>query len=317
MGPRIVRVVTHVLLVVGMLTGAGIAGKAAAHAANARYLASGDVVVRLDSPLPESGLACRTVAVTQEKWDADALARTFSAQVADVAVPGNADVGASRWVRLGDAGLVRMGAGGGFYATMQSGVAASCGVSCDASRAVQVAREYVAAHGGLPVDAELWSVREIKAVGLSLSTTASAGAEESRTRVVGRYVEFKHQFGGLLIDSPSGGDCIKVRVDGSGRVTAYGRNWRRVSEPGGDRQPVRFAAREALGRAIGQPGRAQSKSRLVGQLSLKDCRLVYLSASRETRVDALRPAWRFVIEAASGRQAMYVDATSGEVVEVD
>ncbi|MRR12733.1 hypothetical protein EG835_09810, partial [bacterium] len=217
---------------VGLVTLAILVGGARlARAAKAEVLISNGVLVLLQDRLPDAPGPVGRIAVSQEIWDAPRIAQAFGQRVEQVDLPeAVGQNGEGSWLRLADGGLVRLGAAGaGFYATSRDSgdTTGTPAPSYDASRAVEIARGHVRDHGGLPHDAELWSVREVLAVELSLSEDpeTAASSEEGSKRCVGHYVEFRHTVDGVPIDSPGGGDAIKVRVDSSGRVRAYGRVW--------------------------------------------------------------------------------------------
>jgi hypothetical protein len=291
-----------------------------AAAAKGEFVVVERTAVLLGDALPDSIPVAPPMRVEQEAWDVARLSEVFGQDAAPLDLADGVSVdGEGSRVRLGDGGLVRLGARkAGFYvtfaATGEQGTASPVS-SCDASRAVELAGAYVAAHGGMPADAELWGVREVVAVGLSLDDEGGVRASgQERRRSEGYYVEFRHAVGGIPIDSPDGSDCIKVRLDAAGRVRAYGRTWRSVLSEQFGASSRCIAPREALVSGLRSGGLGLTKGRISGTVRLKDARMVYLSASRDSDVDVMRPAWRFVLETGSGSQEFFVDAANGQAV---
>ncbi|MDO8987931.1 MAG: hypothetical protein Q7V14_06885 [Coriobacteriia bacterium] len=306
------------MLVAGAL--AVFVGIGVAKAANSQILVAGEAVVALGGLLSEEAEAPPALSATTESWSEARLSKILGLTLETAAVGGEEqDSAAGRSMRFEQGGVVRFDLpSGGFYFTNESlGKQAAASTTVDTSAAVGVARGYVDAHGGMPADAELWAVRDVVAVELSMSDAKGdvERSEGSRRRRIARYIEFRHSVGGIEIDGPDGGDCIKVRVDESGVVNAYGRTW---TAPGGSSDslvpaPKTVRAREALRRAIagGGPG----KGRLAGRVDLRDARMVYVRRSAGSDRSILVPAWRFVVNAGQGDQRLFVDARSGEVID--
>lgn len=289
---------------------------AAAHAVEAEYLLVGPSVVRLRGKLPEAWQLPPARRVKVEQWDQQRVAGLWGS-VASTVGSDAAGSGATgeKSIPVADGGLVRLTLErDGLYFSGHSPYGrARPAASCNASAAIEIARRYIDTHGGMPADAELWSIRDVLVADLAFSADGSgeSGAEKSET--VGRYVEFRHRVAGLEVDGPDGGDRIKVRVDTQGAVHAYGRAWTKAEDPVGPGRRIGVSPRTALGKAIADGG--SSKSKLQGSIELKDARLVYVRSSSDSADSELRPAWRFVVDGGAGAQELFVDAFEGEVLD--
>ncbi|MBU4555866.1 MAG: hypothetical protein KJ747_03220 [Actinobacteria bacterium] len=295
-------------------------GIGVAKAANSQVLIAGDAVVALGGRLSEEVEAPPVLSATTESWSEARVAEILGSTLETVAVSGDGqDSVAGRSMRLKQGGMVRldMPSGGFYFAGDSPAGQAPVSATADASATVGAARRYVVAHGGMPTDAELWGIRDVVALELSLSDTEADvnRSEGAGRKCIARYVEFRHTVGGVQIDGPDGGDCIKVRIDAAGLVNAYGRTWTAVGTPSESvgSAPKAVRAREALRRAIvgGGPG----KGRLAGRVDLRNAQMVYVRRSVGPNRSSLVPAWRFVVNAGQGDQKLFVDARSGAVID--
>lgn len=285
-------------------------GLTGARSVSQQYMLAGGVLLELDARLPAAPDHTSSLRVAEERWTAGTVADTLGSAVVGTSTTETKTAGG--WTHLEDGTLVRIGdAGTGFYATKPAREAGRGSRSVTASEAVEIARAYVVRSGGLPPDAVLWGVREVRSVGLSLDSDDDVDTAAEHASVEARYVEYRHGYGGMPIDSPDGADAIKVRVSDDGAVSAYGRTWRTVLGVTEDaRRPCR-PAREALGIALKARARGAGKSDLGSRARLVDAQLVWLSASRDCSVRELSQAWRFVIESGQARHRIFADAATG------
>lgn len=295
-------------------------GIGAAKAASSQVLVAGDAVVALGGRLPEEVDTPPVLSATIESWSETRVAEILGSTLETAVVDGRErDSADGRSMRLKRGGMVRLGMpSGGFYYTGESEATGGfADADVDTSATVSAARRYVIEHGGMPADAELWGVREVIAMELAPSDAEIDvdRSERAGRKCIARYVEFRHAVGGVQIDGPDGGDCIKVRIDSGGQVNAYGRTWTSADAASGSALPVQTAvrAREALRRAItgGGPG----KGRLAGRVDLRDAQMVYVRRAGGSNRSTLVPAWRFVVNAGQGDQRLFVDARSGAVID--
>jgi len=291
---------------------------AAARAAESEVMLVGTTVVRLGGKLPTTRSAPPVMRAVAEQWDSNSTAELFGAIPAtQAAITGPSGAEADEWLDVPFGGSVRLSPDRSsfYYAGASPYQRGELGGSCDATQAAIVARAYVEAHGGMPSDAQLWSVRDVVAVGISLDSPG-AGVLDKETkdrRVIGRYVEFRHECRGLEVDGPDGGDYIKVRVDTAKSVHAYGRKWTTTARTQGQDGAQAISPRSALAKCIARGG--VGKSRLAGSVELKDATLVYVPTAPAERVAELRPAWRFVVDGGTGAQRLFVDAVEGVVLD--
>jgi len=302
-----------VLCLVLLLSAAG------ARAAESEVMLVGTTVVYIGGRLPASPAMQPVMRASAERWEPERVVALFGAlPITEPAIAGGSAVESESWYPIPGGGSVRVDANRGrfYYAGPSPYSGTDAKGSCDATQAVEVAREYVSDHGGLPADAQLWSVRDVVAMDLDLEASGAdlKEAESEHRRIVGRYVEFRHELAGLEVDGPDGGDCIKVRVDNAGDVHAYGREWTTTARIGSSERVQARSPRVALARGVAGGGVA--KSRLKGSVELKEATLVYVRMpSHGARPLELRPAWRFTVDGGNGAQRLFVDAVDGTVLD--
>ncbi|MDP2232411.1 MAG: hypothetical protein Q8K89_02155, partial [Actinomycetota bacterium] len=192
---------TAVLVAGGLAVFVGIG---VAKAANSQVLIAGDAVVALGGRLPEEVEAPPVLSATTESWSGARVAEILGSTLETVAVCGDGqDSVAGRSMRLKQGGMVRLDSPSrGFYFTGESPLEQTHGsASFDTSAAVGVAHTYVDTHGGMPADAELWGVRDVVAMELSMSDTEDDvdRREGAGRKCIARYVEFRHTVGGVQI----------------------------------------------------------------------------------------------------------------------
>lgn len=262
------------------------------------------------------------IPVRSEHWSQAALEKAFGAPVSAVELPSGWE-GRDRPFMVGGSipGEIQVdlstGAAPGFFFSSVRDPYSDAGRSTrsiTASEAVEMAEDFVESHGGLPEDAFVYEVRGVEEVSLDLGASDDEELRSTEaTRALGFYVVYKHAVEGILIDSPGGGDNIRVRVDGDG-VIFYNRNWREPLSPQAAMHGKPLSAREALERALDDSAHDDLvKADLGPELLLQDARLVYVSGFRTERVRTLRPAWRF--DFGRGQPVVYADARTGRVLK--
>ena len=181
-------------------------------------------------------------------------------------------------------------------------------VDFGADAAVVAAAAYATERTGLPEDAELAGVTEVRA-GAFDPLTGDVTNESTRAYVV----EYRHSFSGIPIAGVEG-DIISVVVGPGQDVINMRRTWRKVAASG---KTVRVMdAAEALnGLAMG----GERAAALSSTMNVTNVRLVYYAKKSSVSQSAMQPAWEFTLMGEETDEPVspcliYVDASTGKVL---
>lgn len=181
-------------------------------------------------------------------------------------------------------------------------------VGFDSEAALRYASDYLKLGVGLPADAEVARVDEVRGASLDPQT-----GELSNDKTYAYVVRYEHSFGGTPI-AGADGDGIAVTVASQGDVCGMNRTWRTVMA-GEDKVRV-IGPDEALNTLAREGERALSLPPLV---DVTRVRMVYYSNNPSVEQRSMGPAWEFMIVGSDSKepvapQAVYVDAQSGELL---
>lgn len=181
-------------------------------------------------------------------------------------------------------------------------------VSFGSDAALCYASEYLKRGVGLPQDAEVARVDEVRGASLDPQT-----GELSNDKTYAYVVRYEHSFKGTPI-SGADGDGIVVTVASQGSICGMNRTWRTVISGASEISVIE--PDQALDTLVREGERALSLPSLV---DVARVRLVYYANNPSVEQRSMGPAWEFMIvesdtEEPTAPQAVYVDAQSGELL---
>lgn len=160
-----------------------------------------------------------------------------------------------------------------------------------------VAEEFIEEYGGMPKDAYLERVREIKNRSLS----------NDMEKIKGYIFEYRHKYKDIPI-SGNGGDGIKVIVNEKGCIEFYFRLWRKPLKEKEEKKLI-MDPKSILEKI--SKGENKLKYDLMESKGAK-MDFVYYSKDYQQHTTEMVPAWRIQID---GEINVYVDAYTGELLK--